>query len=168
VTQVSWDDAIAFCKWLNDVGASALPPGWRFRLPTEAEWEKAARGSDGRLWPWGDTEPGDTYCNFNLNVKDTTPVGQYSPKGDSPYGCVDMAGNVWEWCLDEWDEKAYSKRKGEIKDPCDMKYQTARVLRGGSFFHNRRNVRCAYRDRDNPYYRRGNNGIRLSVSPMHL
>ena len=90
VVYVSWDDAQAFCKWAH------------CRLPTKEEWEKAARGTDGRKYPWGDQAPDETLCNFNNNVGDTTPVGQYSPQGDSPYGCVDMAGNVWEWVATEY------------------------------------------------------------------
>ncbi|GIK41626.1 MAG: hypothetical protein BroJett011_54590 [Chloroflexota bacterium] len=85
IVNVSIDDANAYAKWANK------------RLPTEEEWEKAARGIDGRIYPWGDYSPTPETCNFNLNVGSTTPVGKYSPRGDSPYGCVDMAGNVWEW-----------------------------------------------------------------------
>ena len=91
VTQVSWHDATAFCEWASQVADVPI------RLPTEAEWEKGARGTDGRKYPWGEMKPDKSRCNFGWNVKDTTPVGRYSPKGDSPYGCTDMAGNVWEW-----------------------------------------------------------------------
>ena len=84
VVQVSWDDAQAFCDWAG------------LALPTEEQWEKVARGMDGRIWPWGNEPPTVGHLNFNGNVVDTTTVGSYSPKGDSPYGCVDMAGNVWE------------------------------------------------------------------------
>ena len=92
VTLVSWEDARDFCNWSG------------LRLPTEQEWEKAARGMDGRIYPWGDAAPTADYCNFDENVGSTTPVGKYSPRGDSPYGCADMAGNVLEWTL-SWQGK---------------------------------------------------------------
>ncbi len=104
---VSWDDAVAFCSWLTQASSRDI------RLPTEAQWEKAARGTNGNLYPWGNQPPDDVRCNFNMNVGDTTPIGTYSPDGDSPYGCADMAGNVWEWCADWLDEKAYERRAGE-------------------------------------------------------
>jgi formylglycine-generating enzyme required for sulfatase activity len=88
VVNVSWKDAMAFCQWASQVS------GRHVRLPGEAEWEKAARGTDGRIWPWGNQLPDEARYNFNDNVRDTTPIGQYNPQGDSPYGCADMAGNV--------------------------------------------------------------------------
>ena len=94
VVNVSWEDARSFCQWANQVTGQALC------LPTEAEWEKAARGTDGQIYPWGNQPPEDKLCNFGMNILDTTSVGSYSPQGDSPYGCADMAGNVWEWCDD--------------------------------------------------------------------
>ncbi|MCB0015862.1 MAG: SUMF1/EgtB/PvdO family nonheme iron enzyme, partial [Anaerolineales bacterium] len=94
VTGVSWYEAVAFCAW------AAEATGEKVRLPTEAEWEKGARGTDGRTFPWGDAEPNEKLCNFDPNVGQTTPVGRYSPQGDSPYGCADMAGNVWDWTAD--------------------------------------------------------------------
>ena len=71
-------------------------------MPSEAEWEKAERGTDGRIYPWGDEAPDANRCNYGLNVVATTPVGNSSPAGDSPYGCPDMAGNVREWCSTRW------------------------------------------------------------------
>ena len=115
VVQVSWDDAKAYCDWAGLI------------LPSEEQWEKAARGTDGRIWPWGNEPPTSEHCNFSMNVKDTTPVGKYSPRGDSPYGCVDMAGNVWEWTGSWYTEGS------------------TRALRGGSWDDLDKNCRAAYR-----------------------
>jgi len=92
VMYVSWHDAVAYAEWAGK------------QLPTEEEWEKAARGTDGRAYPWGDETPTRELCNFNQNEQGTTPVGKYSPQGDSPYGCVDMAGNVWQWTASDYDK----------------------------------------------------------------
>ena len=102
VVQVSWDDTVAFCQWLSEA------TGQPFHLPSEAEWEKAARGAKGRLYPWGNEPPTDKLCNFNMNVRDTTPVGAY-PQGATPdTGILDLAGNVWEWCSDWYDANYYT------------------------------------------------------------
>lgn len=98
VTYVSWYDARDYCKWLSQ------ETGQEYYLPTEAQWEKAARGTDGRTYPWGNESPDKTRCNYDTNVGDTSPVGSY-PKGASPYGVLDMAGNVWEWTGSEYKEK---------------------------------------------------------------
>jgi formylglycine-generating enzyme required for sulfatase activity len=121
VVLVSWDDAQAFCDWAGLV------------LPSEEQWEKAARGTDGRLWPWGNEPPTDKHCNFNMNVKGTTPTGKYSPKGDSPYGCADMAGNVWE-TTGSWYKKNSMRalRGGSWRD--DDQFQDTRATRRGHEF----------------------------------
>ncbi len=155
VINVSWHDAIAYCNWL------AKATGKAYRLPSEAEWEKAARGTDGQIWPWGNEPPDKNRCNFNRNVYDTTPVGRYSPRGDSPYGCVDMAGNVWEWTLSVYKDYPYDPEDGR-EDP---EASTPRVLRGGAFYHYVRLVRCACRFGGSPLKGDDLYGFRLCVAP---
>jgi formylglycine-generating enzyme required for sulfatase activity len=147
VVNISWEACVEYCKWLKD------RTGKNYRLPTEAEWEKAARGTDGRTYPWGNKF--DLYrCNTTESkLGDTTPAGQYSPQGDSPYGCADMAGNVWEWCSDWFDPDEYDRRKGSVvKDPKGPAQGQFRVVRGGSFILDRTSARCAVRFRMNPFY----------------
>jgi len=164
VVQVSWNDAAAYCAWAGR------------RLPTEAEWEKAARGTDGRKFPWGNQTVAGDLLNFadrNLdvdwadkNVDDgyqfTAPVGSY-PKGASPYGALDMAGNVWEWAADWYDEKYYaSSPVASPKGPDTGQY---RVLRGGSWDYDQRFVRAASRNRNDPENRNDLIGFRCARSP---
>jgi len=138
VTYVSWQEVQAFCDWISQVS------GKRIRLPTEAEWEKAARGTDGRTYPWGNQKPDHQLCNYwKFFSAGTTPVGQFSPQGDSPYGCVDMAGNVWEWSADWYDENYYANSSSiDPKGPASGKYHT---LRGGSWNDNFNFVRTSNR-----------------------
>jgi iron(II)-dependent oxidoreductase len=124
VVGISWYDTLAFLGWLNEL------TGESYRLPTEAEWEKAARGTDGRMYPWGD-EWDHSKGNFGeVRLKRTTPVGSY-PQGVSPYGCYDMGGNVYEWCSDWFHPEAYKKSPAQNpQGPIDGR---RKVIRGGSW-----------------------------------
>ena len=153
---VAWHDARAYCGWLSE------RTGWSVMLPSEAEWEKAARGSDGRLYPWGNAPPNAALCNAGNRWGGTTPVGAYSPQGDSPYGCADMAGNVWEWTRSLYRDYPYDPTDGR-EDP---EASGGWVLRGGAFSTLRAYVRCAYRfgvDPNDRYLDYG--GFRVVVKP---
>ena len=147
VVNVLWRDAVAYCKWLNETLRGEI--GDRvIRLPTEVEWEKAARGEYGNEWPWGN-EWDSAKCNSKEGGKgDTTPVGAYSPQGDSPYGAADMAGNVWEWCSTKWQKYGDQSPALHGIDEWTDAYvagDDSRVLRGGSFVVDARDVRGAFR-----------------------
>ncbi len=156
VVRVSWGDAQAYCDWLSERSGQPVA------LPTEAQWEKAARGTDERIYPWGGGwDPGK--CNSYEGGKGgTTPVGAYSPAGDSPYGCADMAGNVWEWCQSLYRVYPYDLRYGRE----DLLAAGHRVLRGGSFDDHQGDVRCASRFRLDPGSSFSYFGFRLVVAPV--
>ena len=143
VIGVNWDGAVAYCNWLS------IKTGKRYRLPTEAEWEKAARGTDQRRYPWGNTID-KSHANFAGSQRFDTvrPIGFYDGKmqgdvethsGASPYGVMEMAGNVMEWCSDWYSRTYYSvSPKKNPKGPAKGAY---RVLRGGSFFFEAQDLR---------------------------
>ena len=160
VVNVRWNDAIAYCQWLSD------KTGKPYRLPTEAEWEKAARGEDGRVYHWGNEFDLRRANTRDARIGDTSDVGKFSPQGDSAYGCVDMTGNVWEWCNDWFNENEYKQRQSStVKDPQGAEKGDARVLRGGSFNEFLRFNRCARRSWYYPRYFNNFSGFRVAYSP---
>ncbi len=140
VANVSWDEAMAYCRWLGEKIENPVS------LPSEAEWEKAARGDqDKRAYPWGD-DWRELHCNSSeLGLNDTTTVGLFL-NGVSPYGLLDMSGNVWEWTRTIWDDKSkYPYKSDDGREDLSQK-DARRVLRGGAFSHDEDLARCAYRD----------------------
>lgn len=146
VVGVSWYEAVAYARWAHA------------RLPTEAEWERAARGEEGWVYPWRD-EPDPSRCNTREGgPQGTTPVGHYSPLGDSSYGLADMVGNVWEWCSSLFWPYPYRADDGR-EDPEAMGY---RVLRGGSYLTPISVADCTVRSWLAPHERADNIGFRLA------
>ena len=148
VLGVTWNDAVGYCAALSDreQAAGRLPMGWRYRLPTEAEWEYACRAGIPTARWWGD-EWNAAYANADLKHKGTTEVDRFPP---NPWGSHDMIGNVWEWCDDVHDAKVYSQRSGVTSDPLVTSGSEYRVLRGGSWGNSQRYVRAAIRDSFSP------------------
>jgi len=148
VLRVSWDDALAYCAWAGR------------RLPTEAEWEKAARGTDHNLFPWGDTDPNSTLLNYNAHFNGTSPVGSYT-SGASPYGAYDMSGNVWEWVAD-WFSKDYYQYS-PASNPKGPLSGEGRGMRGGSWLVESKRVRSSYREWGYQYASYWSTGFRCAM-----
>ncbi len=165
VVYVSWHDALMYCRWLSEITGRVI------MLPGEAQWEKAARGDqDQRAYPWGDVWD-DDQAQYAGNTRElglglTTPVGIF-PDGVSPYGCLDMAGNVWEWTRSLWgmswraSDFCYPYDATDGREDVEAGSDIYRVLRGGAFQLDRRFARCSYRDWDNPYSADGLCGFRV-------
>jgi toxoflavin biosynthesis protein ToxD len=159
VVGVSWDEAREFCKWLSGEN------GGQFSLPTEAEWEKAARGTEGKIFPWGNEWKSEN-CNAEGRIRETTPVNFFETLNISCYGVVDMAGNVFEWTsttignLEPWPSKyVYSYQKNDGRE--DAEPRTRRVGRGGSFARNEAFCRATFRFADLPTDRYPTQGFRV-------
>jgi formylglycine-generating enzyme required for sulfatase activity len=152
VVGISWFEAEAYANWLSE------RTGNQYRLPTEAEWEKAARGTNGFKYPWGDEFDRNLCNSYESGLNRTSPVGIF-PKGKSPYGCFDMAGNVWEWSFDWYNANYYVN--SPYRNPKEPSDGAVRVFRGGSWSVPSRGCRSAFRGNRVPRYRYYALGFRL-------
>jgi formylglycine-generating enzyme required for sulfatase activity/energy-coupling factor transporter ATP-binding protein EcfA2 len=171
VVGVTWFEAAAYCAWLNAQLQPDLPQGCVIRLPTEAEWERAARlplsprargePEGGQRFPWGDDDWDESRANIEAgHLNRPTTVGLY-PRGATAAGLLDLGGNVWEWCLSLYRIYPYEPQRYNLND---REAAGERVLRGGSWLFDQRNARCAYRDRFDPDGFYDNVGFRLALA----
>jgi len=172
VGYVTWRDANAYCEWLTQMlrqwkqtpTVLRLSNGWSVTLPSEAEWEKGARGSDARLYPWGNVFELDRANHKSTGLDRISVVGCF-PNGASPYELLDMSGNVWEWTRSLFQKYEYNPKKGyeKVKGVQDG---DGFVIRGGSFASDQDRMRCAYRLWNDVNFDHWNYGFRVCVSPF--
>lgn len=166
VAHVAWTDAVAYASWLDsalrsspetpDAISALLRDGWRVSIPTEAQWEKAARGTDGRVYPWGNDVRPD---RANYRASGVAPVGTF-PCPDCAHGLSDMAGNVWEWTLSPYQPYPYT----ETDDREGLDNPALWVMRGGSFGDTEQFIRTANRGGADPGARRPFIGVRVALT----
>jgi formylglycine-generating enzyme required for sulfatase activity len=182
VVGICWYEARAYCRWLAALWRvdglagvpGGVPEGYAVRLPTEAEWEAAARGREGRRYPWGPDFDAGSANTLEGRVLRVSPVGAY-PDGSATCGALDLSGNTWEWTLSLWGDDPdttafpypYQPQDGRENPEADP--GVLRVVRGGSWSDNQRGARCAYRYYDNPFNRFNLLGFRVVIaSPISL
>ncbi len=184
VRYVSWYDALAYCEWLQQrlaqwaqtpsVLSNRFQQQWCIVLPSEAEWEKAARGSDARIYPWGNTFDANNANHETTGLDGPSTVGCY-PNGASPYGLHDMSGNVWDWTRTIWGEYDFNKNEfireynypyemNDGRERMDKQDNLVRVVRGGAYYNEPNVLRCAARGRRDPDSVLRGDGLRLCVS----
>ena len=177
---VTWYNALAYSEWLNEQLSVFSKQGTRkgafweriaagklhVNLPNEAEWEKASRGTDGRIYPWEGEFDLSKVNNRDTGIGTTSAVGSF-PTGASPYDLLDVSGNLWEWTRSVYGDYPYPKDGNERKkrEDLDADRNSSRVLRGGAFFNSSLNVRCASRGGRIPYYWNYDHGFRVVVVP---
>jgi formylglycine-generating enzyme required for sulfatase activity len=177
VVSVSWYEAQQYCDWLTErlrawpgtpepLASLIRSEGWQVGLPSEAEWEKAARGTDGVIYPWGN-EPDPNRANYDDTGDNTSSAVGCFPGGASPYGVEDMSGNVWEWTRGLSGDYPYPMHQPERtwRENLQADRDAPRVWRGGAFDHSHWSVRCAYRVRDYPLDSSWYLGVRVVVGP---
>jgi formylglycine-generating enzyme required for sulfatase activity len=177
VVWLGWSDALQYCEWLTralrswegtpePLSTLLRREDWCVALPSEPEWEKAARGTDGRLYPWGN-EPDNNRGNFGgTGIMTTSAVGCF-PEGASPYGIEDLSGNVWEWTRSVWGPYPYpADAAGQAeRETREIREGVRRVRRGGAFFSSPRSARGAVRLGSGPYPHGGGMGCRVVLRP---
>jgi formylglycine-generating enzyme required for sulfatase activity len=151
---VSWFEATAYCAWLS------AQWGREVFLPTEALWQRAAGAEEGRTYPWGSEEPGPEQANFGGGVGSPSPVGIY-PASNGPFGHCDLAGNVWEWCLDTWPGD-------QLSEAWYWDSGGGRALRGGGWFGSVLRLQAAFRRRYPAWERSNDIGFRIAAAPTSL
>ena len=185
VVSVSWHEALVYSRWLTKKlrAWDGTPPPlrrllngapgteWQVTLPSEAEWEKAARGDDARIYPWGEKADPNRANYHDTGINEASAVGCF-PGGASPYGVEELSGNVWEWTRSLWGkdlqkpEFGYPYTPDARRENITAADDTPRVVRGGAFSDGEEFVRAAIRFRFSPYYRYNHLGCQLVVSPF--